>query len=427
MENKETSFQDTKVASYKMHTNCRVCGSDKLKMYLDLGMLPLPNNLEVTNTQAKNKQRFPLQVMFCEDCSLSQLSVVVDPKEMFSYYTYRSSINGGYVKHCREMAIQMKDKYSLNKNSLHIDIAGNDGALLKEFKDEIGLKVLNIDPAVNLCKIAEENGVDSWPAFLSVDLANYLIERDCHGGADLITATNVFAHVDDVTGFINASKILLKEEGVLVLEFPYIVDFIEGFEMDTVYFEHLSYFSIIPLVLLCSKLDMKVIEVEKFDIHGGTVRVTIANFKSEKIMDNSVIEFLEKETSGGYCSIEKYIEWANKSHSIITNFGDSIKRLNAEGANVWAFAASAKGNTLLNCAGMDNSMIKYIIDETPEKISNYSPGTGIMIKSIRFLAENNPDYIVILSWNFSKEIIAKLRPIYKGKFIIPIPEFTIID
>jgi SAM-dependent methyltransferase len=238
-------------------------------MYLDLGELPLPNNLEITTAQAIAKQRFPLQVMFCENCGLSQLSVVVDPEAMFSYYTYRSSINGGYVKHCREMAIQMKEKYSLNKDSLHIDIAGNDGALLKQFKEEIGLSVINIDPAKNLCKIAESEGVKSYPEFLALDFAEFIVGQ--HGEADLITATNVFAHVDNVKDFIVSCKMLMKEDGVLVLEFPYIVDFIDGFEMDTVYHEHLSYFSIIPLMRLCAQFDMKVFSVEKFDIHGGLV------------------------------------------------------------------------------------------------------------------------------------------------------------
>lgn len=425
MGKEQVSFQDVRQASYKEHKNCRVCGSDKMKMYLDLGMLPLPNNLEITNTQAKAKQRFPLQVLFCEDCALSQLSVVVDPAEMFSYYTYRSSINGGYVKHCREMAKQMKEKYGLNERSFHIDVAGNDGALLKEFKDEIGLKVLNIDPAKNLCKIAEENGIKSYPDFLSEKVAINIVS--VMKEADLITATNVFAHVDDVKDFIISAKILLKKEGVLVLEFPYIVDFIDGYEMDTVYFEHLSYFSVVPLMRLCSELEMKLLSVEKFPIHGGTVRITIANEDSARQAEESVSVFANHELQGGYCEIEKYHQWAEKSHKIIENFRESIIKLKKNGHSVWAFAASAKGNTLLNCAGMNNDFISVIVDETPEKIMKYSPGTGIMIAGVNRLIEVQPEYLVILSWNFAEEIMAKLKPVYKGKFIIPIPEFKIID
>lgn len=425
MAKENKSFQDTATADYSAHTNCRVCGSDKLTMYLDLGNLPLPNNLELTTTQAKNKQRFPLQVMFCEDCALSQLSVVVDPKAMFSYYTYRSSINAGYVKHCREMAKQMKEKYSLTKESLHIDIAGNDGALLKEFKDEIGLRVINIDPAKNLCAIAESEGIKSYPEFLAMDFAEFIIKQ--HGECDLITATNVFAHVDNVKDFMQSCKILLKEDGVLVLEFPYIVDFIEGFEMDTVYHEHLSYFSIVPLARLCSEFDMKIFSVEKFDIHGGTVRVSITNEDSERIVEPSVSEFIGKEIDGEFCEVEKYLEWSSKCHHIIEDFRENVLKLNALGKKVWAFAASAKGNTLMNCAGLSLNDIALIIDETPEKINHYSPGTGIMIKSPKIFNDVQPDYLIILSWNFANEIMEKMRPIYKGKFIIPLPEFKIVD
>jgi SAM-dependent methyltransferase len=425
MEKKQTSFQDTATANYKKHTNCRVCNSDKLTMYLDLGELPLPNNLELTTTQAKGKQRFPLQVMFCENCALSQLSVVVDPQAMFSYYTYRSSINGGYVRHCRNMAIQMKSKYDLTKDSLHIDIAGNDGALLKQFKEEIGLNVINIDPAKNLCAIAESEGIRSYPEFLACDFAEFVIKQ--HGECDLITATNVFAHVDNVKDFMQSCKILMKEDGILVLEFPYIVDFIEGFEMDTVYHEHLSYFSIVPLMRLCSEFNMKIFSVEKFDIHGGTVRVSITNEDSERMIEASVSEFVGKEIDGDFCEVDKYLDWAFKSHEIIRDFGDNIRALNAEGKKVAAFAASAKGNTLMNCAKLTNEDIRVIIDETPEKIGHYSPGTGIQIKGVKFLEEYQPDYLVILSWNFADEIMKKIRPVYKGKFIIPIPEFKIID
>lgn len=421
-EKKNVSFQDTKTQSYKPHTNCRVCGSDKMTMYLDLGMMPLPNDLEYVSALAVKKYRMPLQVMLCEECCLSQLSIVVDPKEMFGYYTYRSSINAGYVRHCRRMAIDLKNKYDLNTNSLHIDIAGNDGALLKEFKDEIGLSVLNVDPAHNLCKIAEENGIPSVPHFWSTDLI-----KTFTGNSDLITATNVFAHVDNVRDFMEACRLSLKPTGVLVLEFPYIVDFIEGYEMDTVYFEHLSYFNIMSLSRLCNLTEMKIISVEKFDIHGGTVRVTITHELSERLIEESVSKFINKEIEGEYCSIEKYLKWAETSEIIMSNFKTNIDKLKAEGHTVYAFAASAKGNTLLNGVGITNKEIELIIDETPEKVKKYSPGTGIMIAPIRYLSEYPPDYLVILSWNFKKEIIEKCKKEgYKGKFIIPVPFFEVL-
>lgn len=407
----------------KLNTNCRVCGSDKLRPYLDLGQMPLANNLELTYEGSLNAGREPLQVLFCEFCSLSQLSVVVDPDKLYSYYTYRSSINGGYVKHCREMAIQLKNKYNLNEKSYHIDIAGNDGALLKEFKDEIGLRVLNVDPAENLAPIAIKKGVTTYTGFFSNELAGELYEHG-FGDADLITATNVFAHVDDVVGFMNGAKGLLKKNGVLVLEFPYLIDFIENMEFDTIYFEHLSYFSLAPILYLCNETGMKVIEVEKQKIHGGTLRVTIAHQISDYKVRDSVKEFSDIEFASGFNKIEKYEEWGELVQNSITNFTLNIEKLKNSGAKIAAFAASAKGNTLLNSSHIDWRHISYIADQTPEKIGKYSPGTGLRIYDIDKIVSDPPDYLLILSWNFRDEIIEKLNKIYKGKYLIPIPKLV---
>jgi dTDP-4-dehydrorhamnose reductase/SAM-dependent methyltransferase len=401
----------------KPHCSCRVCGSTNLTKYIDLGLMPLANNLEFTSQRAKNKERFPLQVMFCEYCSLSQLSVVIDPEKMFSYYTYRSSVNGGYVKHCRKMAKDLKERFNLNDESFMIDIAGNDGTLLNQFRDEIGLKVLNIDPATNLVAIAESIGIESLADFWGERVSGSVLES--HGKADLITATNVFAHVDNVREFIKSAKILLKEDGVLVLEFPYLVDFIENYEFDTIYFEHLSYFSILPLMTLCDLSEMRIISVEKQNIHGGTVRVTITHEESKLKTEDSVFEFIGNEKRLGYDRVGKYLTWSGAVNDIINNFSRNVLELKKLGYKVAGFGASAKGNTLLNCAGMNTDIISYIADETPEKIGKYSPGTGIPIVNKQMLIKDPADFVVILSWNFKEEIIEKLNKIYKGKYIIP--------
>ncbi len=408
----------------KPHKNCRACGSENLTKYLDLGIMPLANNLEFNSSSAKYADRFPLQVLFCEDCSLSQLSVVIDPSKMFSYYTYRSSVNTGYVHHCRIMAKELSSKYGINENSFMVDIAGNDGTLLKQFKDELGLKVLNVDPATNLTAIAESIGVESLANFWSSEIAEKI--KSEKGKADLITATNVFAHVDDVTDFISAAGILLKDNGVLAIEFPYIVDFIEGYEFDTVYFEHLSYFSVSPLIKLADKLDMKVISVDKQNIHGGSVRVCVSHKNNDLKIEDSVKQFKELEQSLGYSSIDKYNQWSNTINQIVQEFALKLLELKKEGKKIVAFAASAKGNTLLNTIGANTDLIRFIADETPEKIGKYSPGTGIPIVNKQSIIKEQPDYIVILSWNFKDEIIEKLNKIYHGKYIIPIPTFKVI-
>ena len=409
----------------KPHLNCRICGSDKLIKYLDMGLMPLANNLEFTSVRARNNERFPLQVMFCEQCSLSQLSVVIDPDKMFSYYTYRSSVNQGYVNHCKQMALQLKDRFNLNENSFHIDIAGNDGTLLKQFKELIGLKVLNVDPATNLTVIAESFGIESLTEFWSINIAEKILKEK--GKVDLITATNVFAHVDNVNEFIEAASLILKETGVLVLEFPYLVNFIEGLEFDTIYFEHLSYVNILSVNHLCEKHNMKIINVENQAIHGGTVRVSIALKDSQYKTSTNVHEFIKNEIVLGYDKIEKYLQWTDSVKTVINEFASKVLQLKKQGFKISAFAASAKGNTLLNSSLMNTDIIDFIADETPEKIGKYSPGTGIKIVNKQQIEKEQPDYLIILSWNFKEEIIEKLRKFYKGKFIIPIPKFEIIE
>lgn len=404
--------------NYREHTNCRVCGSGKLKPYIDLGKLPLSNNL--CNTVYDNPERFPLKVMLCEDCGLSQLSIVVDPEVLFGHYVYRSSINKGYVNHCRDMAIELKIRYNLNSTSFMVDLAGNDGALLYEFKNEIGLNVLNIDPAKNLAPVCNDKKIPVISEFWSETMAKEVLCK--YGKADLMTATNVFAHIDNLNDFIRGVKTLLNPEGVLVMEFPYLIDFISNNEFDTIYFEHLSYFSISPLNDLCHQYGLTLMDVEKQDIHGGSVRVHIGYGKQKE----SVYKYIKIEEN--YKSIDPYITFAKSSYKTINEFRNNVAELNKSKYRVAAFAASAKGNTLLNCASITNVNIEYIVDETEEKRYKYSPGTHIPIFPMEALHRNPPDYLVILSWNFKEDIIAKVRKSgYRGKFIIPIPTFKVID
>jgi len=309
----DTSLDLTRWADFKEGrgvvrgvTCCRVCGGRELEKYLDLGMMPLANNLAETAGEAIAMQRFPMQVQYCRDCSLSQLSVVVDPREMFSHYTYRSSINKGYVKHCRAMAESVRDSLGLQAGDLVVDIAGNDGALLREFKDILGVDVLNVDPAENISAIAEASGVPTISDFWSIEIAQRILDE--YQPPKLITATNVFAHVDDVRGFIEAAKHCLHESGALLLEFPYGVDFIEHREFDTIYFEHLSYVLIEPVTRLAGELGMEVFDVQKQDIHGGTVRVFLGKAGRHPI-DDSVASFVDKERAGGYHDVKRYLAW----------------------------------------------------------------------------------------------------------------------
>jgi hypothetical protein len=402
--------------------SCRICGSDDLEKYLDLGMMPLANNLAPSAIDAKQMQRFPMQVQFCRECSLSQLTAVVDPREMFSHYTYRSSVSQGYVTHCRAMARSVGASLNLGSTDLVVDIAGNDGTLLLEFRDELGVNVLNVDPAENISAIAEDRGVPTINEFWSLDVAGSIAE--IHGKPKLITATNVFAHVDDVREFVGAARECLSDSGALMLASPYGVDFIEHREFDTIYFEHLSYVLVRPIVRLARDIDMEVFDVQKQEIHGGTARVFLGK-PGQHTVSQSVQEFLDREAACGFHEFERYAKWRNEIEGLIDQIKSELGALKSEGARIAAFAASAKGNTLLNSCGLNQNTIDYIVDDTPEKTGRFSPGNGIPVVGREVLLENPPDYLVILAWNFAQEIVDNTSE-YDGKYIIPIPKFRIV-
>lgn len=404
--------------NFKHHNNCRVCGSDKLVKYLDLGKLPLTNNL--CSTIVEIAETYPLQIMVCQECWLSQLSIVVDPEIMFSNYVYRSSISKDYRDHCRQMAKDLKKEYNLNEQSFHVDVASNDCALLTEFKQEIGLKILGVDPAKNLAAICQAKEVPTLIYFWSSETAR----RIFNGGdrADLITATNVFAHVDDMYDFIEAAKILLKPTGILIIESPYLVDFIENNEFDCTYQEHVSYISVGPVNRLCKKLGMNLMKVEKKEIHGGSIRLHIGF----GYPDNSVHSFIQNEEL--YRTVRPYEEFAKNAERVVIDFRVKINELKMKGHKIAGFGAAAKGNTMLNAAGITCGSISYIVDSTPEKLGKYSPGTHIPIVSMLELEANPPDYLILLAWNWEKELIESARKVgYRGKFIIAIPQIKIID
>jgi hypothetical protein len=272
--------------------------------------------------------------------------------------------------------------------------------------------------------IAEQRGITSLAKFWGKDTCYEVIEN--HGKADLITATNVFAHVDNIEEFLRCAKATLSDKGVLVIEFPYLVDFIQNKEYDTTYFEHLSYVSITPIERLCERVGLKLFDVEKQNIHGGTTRLSICHPNAHEVTQN-VADFIKYEADNGFMNFEKYLCWSKDINDTIKDFSTKLLELKLKGYTISGFGASAKGNTLLNSCKITTDLMDYIADETPEKIGKFSPTTGIPIVNKQTIIDKPTDYIVILAWNFQEEIIAKLRPIYDGEFIIPVPEFKIIN
>jgi dTDP-4-dehydrorhamnose reductase len=405
----------------RARTDCRICGSRELHRYLDLGLKPLPNQLPSTAPEARAQGRYPLQVMFCAACGQSQLSMVVDPRVMYSYYTYRSSISKTFHRHCREMAQDLADRLAVRPSDLVIDIAGNDGTLLLAFGEVLPIRPLNVDPAANIAAIARGRGVPVVNDFWSEEVARQIAAE--HGRARVITATNVFAHVDDVRAFLRGVKIALAEDGLFVVEFPYLVDLIRRREYDTVYFEHLSYYMVSPLRRLIVSEGLQLRRITRQAIHGGTIRLEIGH--AGGVEDRSVADLMAAEAAEGFLDAGIYRRWGIQIRDLIKDIRSNLVDLKRRGSRIAAFAASAKGNTLLNACAMSTDIVDYIVDDTPEKIGKYSPGNGIPIVGRSVLEVEPPDYLLILSWNFTEEIIASL-PHYRGRFVIPIPTFSIL-
>ncbi|MDO8428065.1 MAG: class I SAM-dependent methyltransferase [Candidatus Diapherotrites archaeon] len=411
---------------YKPLTVCRICDSTNLTAYLELGNLPLANRFLKNETDFC--PRFPLTVLYCNNCSLSQLSVVVDPEFLFSHYLYKSSISATFREHCAKLGQELKTYFPEPKNTLTLDIASNDGCLLKEFKDQ-GFKVLGVDPAENLAKKANELGLPTICAFWDNQTAEQVMQKE---QPEIITATNVFAHTHDVKGFVAAIKKSLAPKGITVIEFHYMGSLIMENAFDTIYHEHVSYFLLKPLMLLFEKYGLRIFKVKLVPIHGGALRLYAAHSQSEFQTDPSVTELLEWETQNKMYDLETYLQFKNNVKQIREDFVTVLKKLKAEGKLIAGFGAAAKGNTLLNYCGMTQNQIQFIVDETPEKQGLLYAGTNIPIYSFDAIDKYSPNYIVIFPWNFSAEIIKKIGEKTKftqknGKYIIPIPKVRIME
>lgn len=406
--------------------NCRICNSTDLTKYLDLGSLPLANRF--VKDESEEEPIFTLEVLFCGNCGLSQLSRVVDPEILFSYYPYRSSISKTFQKHCAEMAEIVKQYFPETGETLVVDIASNDGCLLNEFKKK-GFKILGVDPAENIAKIANENGIETLCEFWNEKTAEKIIER---GKAQIITATNVFAHVHDVNSFVANAKKSLSKDGMLIFEFHYAGELIDKTEFDTIYHEHLSYFLLRPLIYLFKKHKMRVFDIKLSPVHGGALRVYVVNENNAIESKPSVKQLLESEKKGKFDNLDTYFKFRDNVEKIKNDFVELMRKLKENGKLVAGFGAAAKGNTLLNYCEIDKNFIKFIIDETPEKQGLLYAGTKIPVYGIDTIAKMPPDYIVIFPWNFSKEIINKVDQIKefkenKGKYIIPIPKVRVVN
>lgn len=405
----------------KKKDSCRVCKSKNLSKVLTLGPTPLANAF-LTKKQADLEENFfPLDVYFCNNCSFLQLGHVVSPVVLFSDYVYVSSTSKVFIAHFEEFAKSVFPRFSLNSKSLVIDIGSNDGILLKPFK-KLGAKVLGIEPAKKIAEVAKKDGIETVSEFFNVKLAKKIVKEK--GQAKIVTANNVFAHIDDLDEVIEGLKILLSDDGVFIMEAPYLIDFIQRRYFDLVYHEHLSYWAIKPLITLFKRFNMVVFDVQKVDAHGGTIRVFIKKKEGPYKTEKNVTHFLALEKKEKLEKINTYLNFAKKIQENKMKLIKLLGSLKANGQKIAAYGAPAKGNTLLNFFSIGTEILDFVVDDNPWKQGLYTPGKRIPVVPSEFIYKERPDYILILAWNFADSII-KMHYKYKesgGKFLIPVPE-----
>jgi SAM-dependent methyltransferase len=404
---------------------CRGCGHKDLHLVLDLGSTPLANSLLCEADLAAPEDRFPLVLYFCPKCTLVQIGETVIPERLFKHYLYASSFSDTMLAHARELVELMMKTRKLTKDSLVIEIASNDGYLLQYYKQH-SIPVLGIEPAENIAAVAEkEHGIPTLVEFFGPALAARLVAEGRK--ANVIHANNVFAHVPSPSDFVAALKQLLKPDGVVVIEAPYVGELIRNLEFDTIYHEHFSYFSLTAVEIIARRHGMQVADVDLVKIHGGSLRLFITHAGAAPVTAK-VIDMLARERAMGMHEAAYYDDFSGKIWRLKAELVGHLQSLKKAGHSIAAYGASAKGSTLLNAFGIGREILDFVADRSTLKQGLYTPGNHIPIVPPAALAERAPDYALLLTWNFADEVLAQQKA-YRdagGHFIVPLPTVRIV-
>jgi SAM-dependent methyltransferase len=404
---------------------CRACQEPGLELILSLGETPLANSLPTASQLDAPDPRYPLELAFCSACALVQITESVPPETMFRDYLYFSSFSDTMLRHAEEIAGRLADARRLGPESLVVEVASNDGYLL-QFYQRRGVPVLGVEPAVNVAEVArKERGIPTLTEFFGEELALRLSAEGSR--ADIIHANNVLAHVPDLSGFVRGLGALLKDEGVAVVEVPYVKELIDRCEFDTIYHEHLCYFSLTTLDRLFQRHGLVVADVERIAIHGGSLRLFVARAASAR-RGPAVASLLAEEEAWGVGRAEFYRGFARRVEDLREQLRDLLIDLKRRGSKLAAYGAAAKGSTLLNYFGLGRETIDFVVDRSTYKQGRYMPGVRLPIHAPEKLLEERPDYVLLLVWNFAEEVLAQQAE-YRaggGKFIIPVPSPAIV-
>jgi SAM-dependent methyltransferase len=408
--------------SFQSIAACRSCGHEGLFDILDLGDQPLANGFRRPDDTSA-EPRYPLALVGCGSCSLVQLSGTVPPSLLFDEYHYFSSFSDTMVEQMRKLAARTTADLGLDATTLVVEVASNDGYLLKHYQ-ELGVGVLGIEPAQNVAAVAIDAGVPTLVEYFGEDTANLVVRT--RGQATVVHANNVMAHVPNINDFVKGLKTVLAPDGVCIVESPYLLDYVEHCEFDTTYHEHVFYYSLTALDALVRRHGLVVSDVEKLEIHGGTLRCSLRH--DGAAVSSAVRDTLSRESILGVASPGYYAEFSARVSAIKQSLVDLLEELKQQGATIVGYGAAAKGTVLLNHFGIDRRLLDYVVDRSPHKQGLLVPGVDLPVFSPELLLTDNPSHVLLLAWNFVDEVLSQQSAFRKrgGHFIIPIPELRIV-
>ena len=403
---------------------CLLCRSRSVAQFLNLGRTALANRFLRKDEIGSPETRYALRVGFCQACGHVQLMDSVPPSEMFEKYLYISSASDTLKRHLWDLSDDLVQRYGLGAKDTVVDIGCNDGTLLMGFKRH-GLHVLGVDPALNLADLASGDGIERCTELFTAAAADKLVAR--WGHATLVTATNTFPHVQDLEDFIRGVKILLKPGGVFVIEAHYLLDLVEQVAFDTIYHEHVSYWALGPMQRLFQAHGMCIVDAERLALHHGQLRVHVQR-QGEGATLPGVAHLLSHELAAGFNRFDSYIAFAQKVQRVKRDLPHALAQLAAQGERVVGYGAPAKANTLLEYLDIGPALLPYIVDRSPLKQGLFTPGMHIPIAPPERLLADQPEYVLLLAWNFAEEIVEQQAEYRRrgGKFLVPLPEMRLI-